>query len=353
MFYVLGVPLFLLHLRSFDWRWLRDSVIAQLALTYLGYFLLSALWSDGLTWQSITDLLRVSVLVLLFLVTTLQMGVRNPHFPDRLFLCYAVIAGVSLIVDFGAAAFGLLPFGERFTGVGLATHPIIGATLYGVALLLSAFALLPRATTWRLRLAWLAVIALCAAFMVLSGSRGPLIALAAALAVGFAIAHRRAAVLVLVLVVCGIGIGVLFNFQPVELLYQREQSGHFGIWQQVLAAIAERPWFGYGSLADMTFEVSTGSFRSPHNLPLANQFYGGLPATILLAGLLLAAARQSWRSARAGEPIYLVLLAFGLVASLFDTRSLVQNLGREWITLWLPIALLAAQEVPLRRASPS
>jgi hypothetical protein len=37
------------------------------------------------------------------------------------------------------------------------------------------------------------------------------------------------------------------------------------------------------------------------------------------------------------------------VAALFDTRSLVQNLGREWITLWLPIALLAGQQLRDRR----
>src|SRR3546814_9111428 len=71
--------------------------------------------------------------------------------------------------------------------LGLTTHPVIGATLYGVALLVVAFDLLPRAKSWRVRLAWLAVVALCAAFMVLSGSRGPLLALCAALVCGLAV----------------------------------------------------------------------------------------------------------------------------------------------------------------------
>ena len=353
LFYALGVPLFLLNLRGFDWHWLGDSPIAQLALAYLGYFLLAALWSDGLSWTAIADLLRVSVLVLLFLVTILQLAVRDPGFPVRLFLCYALAAGISLLAVFGAAVLGLLPFGTRFTGFGLATHPIIGATLYGVALLMSAFTLLPRATEWRMRLVWLAVIVLSGVFMLVSGSRGPLLALAAALLVGLVIADRRAALAVAALLVAGIAAGTLLDLRPIEILYERGQSGHFGIWQQVLAAIAERPWFGHGSLVDIDFVAPHGPGRSPHNLLLANQFYGGLAATLLLAALLLVSGRQGWRAARAGEPVYLVLLVFGCTASLFDTRSLVQNLGREWITLWLPIGLLAAQESLRCRTRPS
>jgi O-antigen ligase len=353
LFYALGMPLFLLHLRSFDWRWLRDSPIALLALGYLGYFLLSAWWSDSPSWAAFADLLRVSVLVLLFFVTTLQLAVRDPGFPDRLFRYYALAAGITLVAVFAAATAGLLPFDTRFTGFGLATHPIIGATLYGAALLACAFALLPCTTDRRMRLVWIGFIVLCAAFMLVSGSRGPLLALAAALLVGLAIADRRIAVAVAALIVAGIAAGALFDLRAIEILYERSQSGHFEIWQQALAAIAERPWFGHGSLVDIDFVAQHGSGRSPHNLLLANQLYGGLPATLLLAALLVAAGRQGWRAARAGEPIYLVLLVFACTASLFDTRSLVQNLGREWITLWLPIALLAGQESLRRRTHPS
>src|SRR5690606_41688000 len=95
------------------------------------------------------------------------------------------------------------------------------------------------------------------------------------------------------------------------------------------------------------FTGKHGPGRSPHNLLLANQLYGGVPATLLLAALLALATAQAWRARRA-QPALLVLLVFGVAASLFDTRSLVQNLGREWITLWLPLGLLAAVEVMRR-----
>lgn len=350
------MPLFLLALPQVAWSRHANSVITKLVLVYLGYFLASGLWSNGLSLQSFADLLRVTLLLLLFLVMTLHLTSSDARFAGRLFFWLAVSAGVSLLAVFAAAAAGLLPFGTRFGGFGLTGHPIIGSTLYGFALLVAAFDLLPRAKGLRPRLLWLSVIALCATFMLLSGSRGPLFALAAALAVGFAMADRRMALAVAVLVVAGIGAGALFDFYPIEIIYQRAQSGHFDIWQQTLAAIAERSWLGHGSLAQIEFELQNYDYdpgRSPHNLLLANQFYGGLPATLLLGALLLVAMRQAWRAQREGQPIYLVLLVFGLVASLFDTRSLAQNLGREWITLWLPIAQLAAQDAMRRRTLPS
>src|SRR3546814_18821914 len=126
-------------------------------------------------------------------------------------------------------------------------------------------------------------------------------------------------------------------------------------WSSDVCSSDLRPWLGYGSLADIEFATKHGPGRSPHNLPLANQFYGGLPATLLLAALLLLAAWQAWQTGRAEQksrPVLLVLLVFGLTASLFDSRSLVQNLGREWITLWLPIGLLAARESTRASAPP-
>src|SRR3546814_8466026 len=140
---------------------LGSSSIARLALVYLGYFLASALWSDGFSLAASADLLRVTLLVLLFLAMTVHLASSDARFTGRLFFWIAASAGASLVAVFAAVALGLLPLGPRFGGFGLTAHPVIGATLYGFALLLATFELLPRAPDLRLRLAWLAVIALC------------------------------------------------------------------------------------------------------------------------------------------------------------------------------------------------
>jgi O-antigen ligase len=344
LFYAAALPIFLVHLYAFDWGLLRRSRLAQVSLAYLGYFLVSATWSEGATWDGIADLLRVTLLLLLFLLMTLRLATQDGTFEDRLFFWFAVVAGVTLPIVFAVFLSEVQPDVYRLAGFGRAVHPIIGATLYGVALLAAAFAKVPRAATWRLKLAWIVVIALCATFMLLSGSRGPLLALAAALAIGVAVADRRIALALGAFVVLLLLGGLLVDVPSFELLVARAPSGHFAIWLQAVDAIAERPWFGYGSLIDIDFVSKNGPSRSPHNLLLANQLYGGVPASLLLGALLLLAFREAAIALRDSRPLYLVLLTFGFVAALFDTRSLVLNLDREWITLWLPIFLLAARE---------
>ena len=348
LFYALALPLFLLFLlslRQLDLRALWRSPVVKLAFAYLGYFLLSALWSHDFAWSALADLLRVSVLAALFFVVTASLALRWEAFEKQLFFWFALAGGASLLFLFATLILGTPPYYQRLTGFGLAAHPIIGASLYGIVVLISAFYLLPRAEGNGQRLLWLAVIGLAIAFILQAGSRGPLIALVAALLIAGVLAHRLATAAVIGLLGVGMLIGVLSDFLPIKLLYLRAPSGHFELWAQALDAIRDKPWFGHGSLTDFSFASPYGPQRSAHNLILSNQLYGGIPASLLLLALLAAAGLRAYRAARGGAAVYLLLLVFAFIASLFDSRSLFQNLGREWVTFWLPLGLLAALEV--------
>ena len=345
LFYGVALPVFVLSLRELNLRSLGRTSIPKLAFAYVAYVLVSGPWTEGLLWTDMANLLRLALLVSVFFAVTALLAAGSESFEKRLFVCFALAAGLSLLVVFAVRIFGDEPDLWRLTGLGLASHPIIGATLYGSAVLIAAFCLLPQAGGMGERLLWVGVIGLGLGFMLLTASRGPLIALVCALLATTLIADRRIAMIVFSL--CGVGLlaGVFLELKPVLYLYERAPSGHFDIWRQALQAIAEHPWFGHGSLAEGGFAGKHGPSRSAHNLLLANQFYGGIPATLLLVALLGVAALWAYRAAVQGKPVYLVLLVFGFVASLFDSRSLVQNLGREWVTLWLPIGLLAAHEL--------
>ncbi len=345
LFYGLGLPVFLVNLFALDARRLWESHLLRLAAVYICYFLAAGFFGGGFDWDEMGDLLRVTALLAAFLAITVLLAAREPRLEQRLSFWLALTAVATLLVLFACVLSGLITPASRLTAFGLASHEVIGATLYGFVAMLAAFVLLPRAVGWPERLLWLGVAALCVVFMILSGSRGPLLALGGALVTGLVVADRRIALAAFALAAAALLATVLMDFRSVALLYERPESGHFDLWPQALAAIAERPWLGYGSLTDITFTSKYGPQRSPHNLLLANQFYGGLPATLLLAALLGYAFWLAFGQLRRGKPIYLILLAYGLAASLFDSRSLLQNLGREWITLWLPIALLAAGEL--------
>src|SRR3546814_6609119 len=110
LFYLAALPVFLLRLPTFHWRSLADSLIARLALAYIGYFLLSALWSDGFSWPAFADLLRVTLLLLLFFLVTFSLASEDGGFDSRLFFWFAATAGASAAAVFAAVALGLLPF---------------------------------------------------------------------------------------------------------------------------------------------------------------------------------------------------------------------------------------------------
>ncbi len=341
--------MFLLYLHANQPRWLWNARIVQIAAVYIAYFFLSAAWSNGLGWLAMADLLRVGLLVFLFFAVTVLLAVNEDAFESRLFRWFCLVGGASLILVFLIQLPALDKDHWRLAGFGRAAQPVIGSTLFGFIFLVAGLALLPQASGKGERVLWLVIMALCAAFILMASSRGPLLALAAALCSAFALAHRRLAIAVVGLLGAAILVGLSVDFRPVSELFARGSSGHIALWQQALQAIAERPWFGHGSLVEISFEGKHGLSRSPHNLLLANHLYGGVPATLLLGALFAAGAAGALRVAREGKPIYLVLLVFGFVAALFDTRTLVQNLGREWITIWLPLALLAGHMIRAQR----
>ncbi|QXR11024.1 O-antigen ligase C-terminal domain-containing protein [Acinetobacter junii] len=78
-------------------------------------------------------------------------------------------------------------------------------------------------------------------------------------------------------------------------IVQRAGSGHerLGMWMQILHAIAERPWFGYGwnqtSIAvveSIEFNTVQVWFNSAHNIILDLLIWNGVPFGVLIIGYL-------------------------------------------------------------------
>jgi O-antigen ligase len=80
-------------------------------------------------------------------------------------------------------------------------------------------------------------------------------------------------------------------------------STRLGQWAIALGLVAERPWFGWGAAAfSLVYPQRAGVWHGhPHNLPLDLALSHGLPAALLLVGLvlglLLAAARRGMAGA--------------------------------------------------------
>ena len=98
-------------------------------------------------------------------------------------------------------------------------------------------------------------------------------------------------------------------------------------WQTALGLIAERPWLGWGAAAfSLIYPQRTGHWHGhPHNLPIDRALSHGLPAAVLVVGLVLALLGRSAQRGMVG-------------GALFD---------RAWWAAALVLVALHASDIPM------
>lgn len=319
----------------------------RFAAVYLVYLWMTLFWSTEFSLFGLFNQTRLLFMVLFFITFTLYLVLEDPEFPGRI-LRYFAWAGVA-----GACAALLyhLAFAEqllaRMEGPGRAEHPIIGATLYGVAAIcLLGGVLRDEARGMGKLLGWGAFLVLIAA-MVLTQSRGPVLSMTLVVFLYLlATGHWKIAILLPLPAVVYFALMMTGMIEPGSWI-TRGSTHRFDIWVQSWDMILESTrslLIGQGMMTEYAFNLANGSsVKSPHNLFLANQLYGGLVASVLFLGLIAITAINALRGfARSGNFVVCALLIFGLGTGLFDYRTVYINLSQEWMTFWLPFLLATA-----------
>lgn len=98
-------------------------------------------------------------------------------------------------------------------------------------------------------------------------------------------------------------------------------SGRAELWRESIQLIKQRPWLGYGeSEFRYIADAAHGNLGHPHNAPLQFAVQWGVPAAILLVGMIAVLtwkATLATRQHRALSPFWLALVAL-LAYSLID-----------------------------------
>jgi O-antigen ligase len=260
--------------------------------------------------------------------------------------------GTALIVAGGANAalsillyFYKIPPDWRLEGWAETRHSILGALVIGVCCLFALDRALHERENRRL---CLVAAALCLGFILLTGSRGPIVAIAIASLVltrglwvrkGLAFSGGILGLIALVALIA-------FVFQPTlfsQFLHRNldRPSYRFDIWAYTSSRVAEKPWFGHGLAAYLGMEQ--GNFTFPHNIFLSTLFYSGIVGLALLLTLLGACfigIIRNWR--RPAAPLLLALLIHAIIGGLTDLGQLTPGPAPLWIIFWLPIGFICA-----------
>ncbi len=255
-----------------------------------------------------------------------------------------VVAG-SLNAVFSMAVFFIThPIFPRLTGWGATTHPILGAAVMSVACLTAVARALADARAFD-RALHLAAALVMAAFILLTESRGPLLAAFAGVVFLCAASKWRLRAF------AGLAAFVLTWFMlphaarrqsEAVVLVERGSSHRFEVWDYTLAQIRARPLFGHGLASNLHLSVGDGrrdAITFPHDLYLSLLYYSGavgLAIFAAMAGLLTMRlvrrdADWSWVTA-----LWLNVLVVGLT----DIGQITKGPGPVWFIVWLPVGLL-------------
>ncbi len=324
-----------------------------------------------------------AVLLLLFLRMAFRLGHGSPLRTRRAMVIMVQVAGVTALISF-AVFYGWMGnrvMTSRFENVvvhfGLA--PVLTGLLYGFAGLAAAVLAVGEPSPKRRAglLFWEGVLllgALCA------HSRGAVLALAAGFIILVVVRFRRQvvlplAVLLLVAVVYQFGFPQLANMareraasrgevvteppvsNPAAGMVARKDGGRLALYRILLGRM-ESPadhLLGRGRWANDHGTPRMTWALHPHSAYLATYYRGGIIGVGLLGMVLLLGGGACWRAARRGQPLWLVLVAYGVVALLFDGDDLVSmaSLPRvEPLLFWFPLAAGAGAAARLARLRP-
>ncbi|BDM24234.1 MULTISPECIES: O-antigen ligase [Pseudomonas] len=311
-------------------------------VVFCAYTMLTITWSDAQ--GSVGSLIKRPLYIAMLLFSA---GIITLQSPSLLHQCVHLAAKIVALAAFISVVFFVvyqMPAGaERLDGYGALYNPLLTGHVLG------AFACIWLVSWFQARrlldpmsLVCLAVLGVA---ILATGSRTPLVGLAAALIWLMIVGERKRRLLALaVVVVTLVGIALLYP----EAITQRGVSYRPAIWMEALRQIGERPWLGHGYDAPMTVILPGVDFTlaDPHNIELGVLYAGGIVGFALWMVLYGLAMYFCWAYRKhPGVCLAAAWLIFGFASGLTEGNAFMSRPKEHWFLIWMPIALVYAQSL--------
>lgn len=321
--------------------WRRQPALWGSVLLLLAWSGLSLAWSPAE--EPMREVKRLLYILVFLLAFPLLAQLGQARMRQLLLLgsaLLAIAALVSIIQFYGVQGAPLL---FRLAGIGEISHPILGAYVIGSAVLLMLYEP-PRRRG--LQLLWLAALVCLGAFVMLSQSRGAVLALVITVVMAPLWFRDRHSRVFSVLALLATGLAFLAMY---DVIAQRGSSYRPEIFHAVVEMIAAHPWTGLGLGADYEVSAVGMHFDHTHNMFTHVAVEMGLPGMLLwvMVWLLTLGEIVRARGTLFGK-VLLGLWVYSTLAMQFDAASLTGTPRAEWFISWLPVGL--AMLLPWGRA---
>jgi hypothetical protein len=354
VFYAGVLPVFALVAERRVLAEVAHSWVWRLALVLGVYLWLTLLWADAAMAKDFVGFARRLVMISLFVTVIAHLVVDRPGFTDLLLrslvLWAALLAVAYMALDFSFGA-GQVFYRARMFGL---RNPNVAGAVCGTLLAGGVFLLLRSQQPRREKIVFALALFVLTIFVVLTKSRGNMLALAATIIIGALLTRRREIVLGAGMAIAAfVGMAAVGLVDVIHLLARGDSyrllawQHHWEIWQGHI--------WGIGLNFNPIFTSPDGvDIYHAHNVYLAYLTYGGVPALALFVLMLLAAFRAAYTAhLREQDMVYLAMLTFVAIYGIGDFSVYAENANYTWLHFWLPLALCAGAEARLRRASPA
>ncbi|WP_297833720.1 O-antigen ligase family protein [Pseudomonas sp.] len=311
----------------------RDTVLSRrelwLFLLLFSYSVISLSWSNPD--ENYLTLIKRELFFLSLVLGWIVWGRMFHRQLQSMLIIWGAMAGIYALVSIIAFPMRGL---ERIYGFGsYMDNPNPAGYTIGFLLVLSCTWWPQR--TWA-RLVWAAIQACSLSFVIMTGSRGPLLSLIAVAGVVMLVGGKRFYRLLAVVLI--IAAACLFMLEP--SLLQRGDSERLTLMKDALALLQQHPWYGIGLSASYAVEAGGVVFDHCHNFVLDTALQYGVIFTALWLTLWgwvgLRAFR--FRSQALGMAVLLAWV-FATVSLQFDVFILFGRARAMWMVVWVPFLL--------------
>jgi O-antigen ligase len=321
-----------------------------LLVVFFVYFALSNIW--GKTPQHIDSPLTHGIYLIFYLLLMLTL-LEQPH--TRRLALLSVVGGITVLSLWTMIVDHTLVLTVRQVSAENPgpTNVIDLAGYCGVGILISAMLLKEKGS----HLLYIPI-AIMLVMLLLTQSRGPLIALALALCctLHLQVFTRRNLLAAIALVIV---VALVFMLTPVgDMLLERfeelgTQSGlRLSIWHHTLMEVAGQPWLGRGIGYELNFiNYSTEHITTTHSVYFGALLKGGIIGLLLLLAVIACGLWRAWRKRRDDSRYGLAMLMFALVFMASQGMFIISNPRETWILFWLPMAIALSKSLQAKRES--
>lgn len=343
----------------------RNGITASVYRMTMGEKLLSTLllWilMHPLLFNQSSDISAVfdRVLKIAIYVYVVRTVVLCNKRPEKLLLLAAGVATLfavfTLIYQFGVLghhmgvrALGIGGYRVGQVGIGEfakdLNNPILAGLYYGCFASMICGYLAGTPFTWKKGILAICAVGILGLFILLTGSRGPLMAfLAMGLVTLLLCRHSWKNLLIFNLLFAGIALtGLLYQEITLQInaVLADGFNGRFVNWAVAVDYIKNRP-FGYGAFAEYVGPFWGGEILvHPHNMFLNVSYHWGIPAGVLLIATILWGV---WATIKNRNHVVMSIaagsLVFGLIGMMTDTYSFLIRPDLQWLMLFFPIGL--------------